>query len=132
MVQKELIDRLSHLQGVEVVAAASHLPLSDTRQIGFRLEHAAPDDSHWAENSLVSPGYFRAMGIPILRGREFTTQDRPDTPLAAVVSRALARQYFPGQDPIGQRFQWGDRGCSQSSASPGTCTFRPSTPIHHP
>ena len=109
VVQKELLDRLSHLQGVQAVACASHLPLSDTRQIGFRLEHAAPDDFHWAENSLVSPGYFRAMGIPILRGREFTAQDRPDTPLAAIVSETLARQYFPGQDPMGQRFHWGDR-----------------------
>ncbi len=96
-VQKELIDRVAHLQGVEVVAAASHLPLSDSRQIGFRLEHAAPDDFHWAENSLVSPGYFRAMGISILRGRNFTEQDRPNTPLgrhhqrdagAPVLSRA--------------------------------------------
>jgi putative ABC transport system permease protein len=109
VVQKELIDRLSHLQGVQVVAAASHLPLSDTRAIGFRLEHAAPDDFHWAENSLVSPGYFHAIGIPILLGREFTVQDRRDTPLVAVISESLARQYFPGQDPIGQRFHWGAR-----------------------
>jgi putative ABC transport system permease protein len=109
VMQKELLDRLSHLQGVQLVAAASHLPLSDTRQIGFRLEHAAPDDFHWAENSLVSPGYFRAMGIPILRGREFTAQDRRDSPLAAVISETLARQYFPGQDPMGQRFHWGAR-----------------------
>jgi putative ABC transport system permease protein len=109
VVQKELIERVGHLQGVEVAAAASHLPLSDSRQIGFRLEHAAPDDFHWAENSLVSPGYFRAMGIPILRGRDFTDQDRPDTPLAAVINETLARQYFPGQDPMGQRFHWGDR-----------------------
>jgi putative ABC transport system permease protein len=108
-VQEELIERVGHLQGVEVVAAASHLPLSDNRQIGFRLEHAAADDFHWAENSLVSPGYFQAMGIPIRRGRDFTDQDRPDTPLAAVVNETLARQYFPGQDPLGQRFHWGDR-----------------------
>jgi putative ABC transport system permease protein len=110
VMQRELIDRLSHLQGVKVVAAASHLPLSDTRQIGFRLEHAVPDDFHWAENSLVSPGYFGAMEVPILRGRGFTEQDRRDTPLTAVVSQTLARQYFPGQNPIGQRFHWGDRG----------------------
>jgi putative ABC transport system permease protein len=109
VVQRELIDRLSHLQGAQVVAAASHLPLSDTREIGFRLEHAAPDDFHWAENSLISPGYFRAMGIPIMRGREFTEEDRPDAPLVAVISEALARQYFPGRDPIGQRFYWGGR-----------------------
>jgi putative ABC transport system permease protein len=107
VVQKELIERVKHLPGVEIVAAASHLPLSDSRQIGFRLEHAAPDDFHWADNSLVSPGYFRVMGIPILRGRDFTDQDRPDTALAAIINATMARQYFPGQDPLGQRFHWG-------------------------
>ncbi len=110
VVQKELIDRLAHVEGVRVVAAASHLPLSDSRQIGFRLEHAAPDDFHWAENSLVSPGYFAAMGIPILRGRDLAEQDRRDVPLVAVINETLARQYFGGRDPIGQRFHWGDRG----------------------
>jgi predicted permease len=109
-VQKEIIDRLSHLPGITAVAAASHLPLSDTRKIGFRLEHAAPDDFHWAENSLVSPGYFRALGISILRGRDFTYQDRRDSPSVAVISETMARQYFPGKDPIGQRFYWGDSG----------------------
>jgi putative ABC transport system permease protein len=107
VVQKELIARLSHLPGIQIVAAASHLPLSDTRQIGFHLEHAAPDDFHFAENSIVSPGYFRAMGIPILRGRDFTDQDRPNTPMVAVINETLARQYIPGQDPVGQRFHWG-------------------------
>jgi putative ABC transport system permease protein len=105
--QKELIDRLSHLPGIQTVAAASHLPLSDTRGIGFRLEHAAPDDFHWAENSLVTPGYFHAMGISILRGRNFTEQDRPKTSLVVIINETLARQYFPGQDAIGQRFYWG-------------------------
>jgi predicted permease len=108
-VQKSLIEGLRHLLGVEVVAAASHLPLSDSRQIGFRLEHAAPDDFHWAENSLISSGYFRAMGIPILRGRDFTEQDRPDSPPVAVINEALARGYFPREDPLGKRFYWGDR-----------------------
>jgi predicted permease len=107
--QKELLDRLSHLPGVTSVAAASHLPLSDTRQIGFRLQHAAPDDYHWAQNSLVSPGYFRSMGISLLEGRDFTEQDRPDTVSVAIISEKMAKQYFPGQSPVGQRFQWGDR-----------------------
>jgi putative ABC transport system permease protein len=107
--QKELLERLSRLPGVTAVAAASHLPLSDVRQIGFRLEHAAGDDFHWAEASLVSPGYFHAMGISLLEGRDFTFQDSHDTPNAAVISQTLARQYFPGQNPIGQRYYWGDR-----------------------
>ena len=108
-VQKELLDRLSHLTGVTAVAAATHLPLSDARQIGFHLEHAAADDYHFAENSLISPGYFRAMGIPLLQGRDFAEQDRPDATKVAIISETLAKQYFAGQNPIGQRFQWGDR-----------------------
>jgi predicted permease len=107
--QKELLDRLSHLPGVTAVATASHLPLSDARQIGFRLEHAPADDYHWAENSLVSPGYFRSMGISLLEGRDFTEQDRPDTPNVAIISEKLAREYFPGRSAVGGRFQWGDR-----------------------
>jgi putative ABC transport system permease protein len=107
--QKELLDRLAHLPGATAVATASHLPLSDARQIGFRLEHAPADNYHWAENSLVSPGYFRSMGISLLEGRDFTEQDRPDTPNVAIISEKLAREYFPGRSAIGERFQWGDR-----------------------
>jgi predicted permease len=108
-VQKEILERISHLPGVSFVAAASHLPLSDMRQIGFRLEGAGPNEFHWAENSLVSPGYFRALGIPLLRGRDFSEQDKRDTPPVAIISQKLANEYFAGQDPIGRRFQWGDR-----------------------
>ena len=100
---------MSRLPAVTTVAAASHLPLSDERQIGIRLEHAAPDDFHFTANSLVSPGYFRAMGIPLLRGREFTARDTSSSVPAAVVSEAFVRQYLPGVEPLGQRFQWGDR-----------------------
>jgi predicted permease len=109
VVQRELLERFSQLPGITSVAAASHLPLSDERQIGIRMEHAGPDDFHWAANSIVSPGYFRTMGIPLLRGRDFSEQDRPDSVPVAVVSQAFASQYFPGQNPLGQRFWWGDR-----------------------
>jgi predicted permease len=109
VIQEQLLDRLSRLPGITSVAEASHLPLSDARQIGFRLEHAAHDDYHWAENSLVSPGYFHAMGIALVAGRDFSFDDRRDSPPVAIISQALSRQYFPGQNPIGQRFQWGDR-----------------------
>ena len=109
-VQKELLARLQSLPGVTTVAAASHLPLSDDRGIGFRLEHAASDDFHFAQNSLVTPGYFRAMGISLVEGRDFTEQDSPKSVPVAIISQAMARQFFHGEDPIGQRFFWGDRG----------------------
>jgi predicted permease len=108
-VQKELLNRLSQLPGVTSVAAASHLPLSDARQIGFRLEHAAANDFHWAENSMVSPGYFGVMGISVLRGHDFTYEDGHSTPPAAIVNEAFVRRFLAGQDAIGQRFNWGDR-----------------------
>ena len=108
-VQKELLVRLSAIPGVRVAAEASHLPLSDVRQIGFHIEGAAPNEFHWAQNSLISPGYFQAMGISLLRGRDFTDRDSRTSPNVAVISEALARQYFPGADPIGKHFAWGDR-----------------------
>jgi predicted permease len=109
VVQKQLLERLSRLPGITAVAEASHLPLSDSREIGFRLEHAAHDDFYSAENSLVTPGYFHAMGIALVAGRDFTLDDRRESPPVAIINQALSREYFPGQNPIGQRFQWGDR-----------------------
>jgi putative ABC transport system permease protein len=121
-VQQELLESLRRLPGAKVVAAASHLPLSDTREIGFRLEHAAPDDYRWAENSLVSPGYFKAMGISLIRGRDFNEEDSARSaktdPLRncvadtcdAIVSETFAKKFFAGRDPIGRRFEWGGGG----------------------
>ena len=118
-VQQELLDRLHHLPGVRAVAAASHLPLSDARQIGFRLEHAAPDDYHWAENSLVSRGYFQAMGILLIQGEDFSQPERTDLPKSdprhncvrdrcqAIVSETFVKKFLVGQNPIGQRLDWG-------------------------
>ena len=109
-VQQQLLSDLAQVPGVTAVAAASHLPLSDTRQIGFRLEHAAPDDFHWAQNSLISPGYFHAMGIALMKGRDFVEQDQPDGLSVAIVSESFAKAYFPVQEAIGKRFYWGGRG----------------------
>jgi predicted permease len=108
-VQKQLLAGLQHLPGVTAVAEASHLPLSDSREIGFRLENAPADDFHFAENSLITPGYFHAMGIALLQGRDFTEQDTRGSRNVAVISENMAKQYLPGQDPIGRRFLWGDR-----------------------
>jgi len=108
-VQKELLIRLRALPGARMVAEASHLPLSEARQIGFHIEGTPPDEFHWAHNSLTSPGYFEAMGISILRGRDFTEQDNRKSTNVAVISESLAKQYFPNQDPVGKRYNWGGR-----------------------
>jgi hypothetical protein len=59
----------------------------------------------------VSPGYFAALRIPLVRGRVFDERDGPDAPLAALVNRAMVRKFFPDQDPIGRRIVV-DRGTS--------------------
>jgi predicted permease len=62
---------------------------------------------NWALQYVVEPEYLRAMGIRLQRGRFFTEQDNDHSPLVAVVDDSLARQYFPGQDPIGKRLHLG-------------------------
>ena len=62
-----------------------------------------------ADWRVVAPGYFETMGIP-LRGRDFTEADGPDDPPVIVVSEALARQYWPNEDPIGKTIVPGSLG----------------------
>ena len=107
-----LLGQLATIPGVTSVAAAMGLPTGqyssdgsyavEGKQIfapGQKLPHAG--------FRLASPGYFRTMGIPLSRGRDFSASDLyPATPVA-IISEALARDSFPNQDPIGQRLQCG-------------------------
>ncbi len=52
---------------------------------------------------MVSPEYFRTMGIPLLRGREFDSRDRPDSPPVIIINQTVATDYWPDEDPIGKR-----------------------------
>jgi putative ABC transport system permease protein len=94
------------------VATASQFPpnVFASREVWFDGREAGregtlPD----AYLSIVSPGYFDAMGIPLMRGRVFAESDRTDTPFVAVINEAVARRYFPGSDPIGTHFKLGGR-----------------------
>lgn len=106
-VEQQILSRLSHLPGVTATAEATHLPLSNSREIGIHIEHAPANDYHWAGNSFVTPSYFRTMGIPLLQGRDFGPTDTPSAPPVAIVSQSFAREYFPGQSAIGRHFDWG-------------------------
>jgi putative ABC transport system permease protein len=115
---RELLDRLARLPGVKTAAAARALPMTGKLEIGdwsFVLEGRAaspplPTDWHPADWQVVSPGYFGTLGIPVLRGRDFTEADRVGTPGAVVVNRTLARQVWPGEDPVGRRVLLGGGG----------------------
>jgi predicted permease len=61
--------------------------------------------SHVVDKAYVDPGFFAAVGIPILRGRNFDPADRPDTQQVAIVSAAMAERFWPGEDAVGRRIR---------------------------
>jgi putative ABC transport system permease protein len=107
---EELLGRVRALPGVEAAAAVTLRPLWGTVGMDwpFTVEGQSPKDAE--RNPLlnfetVTPGYFRTLGIPLARGRDFDAFDRSGRPGVVIVSDALARRYWPGQDPIGKRLK---------------------------
>jgi putative ABC transport system permease protein len=102
---RQLIHRLEGLPGVQAVGTISQLPMSgqnnDTR---FSIEGkpADPDNPTYANSRVASPDYFRALGIPLVRGRSFTDGDSEAGPRVVIISESFAREFFPDEDPIGR------------------------------
>ncbi|MDT7603526.1 MAG: hypothetical protein QOF61_1523 [Acidobacteriota bacterium] len=104
----QLAERLVTTPGVQSAAWATTLPLSGGRdRDGMELEgYQPPEGQHTdIDSNAVSPGYFRTLGIPVLRGRDFDARDNMEAPGAAMVNEALARAYWHGQDPLGKRIK---------------------------
>jgi putative ABC transport system permease protein len=103
---KKLIDRLSTFPGVQSVGAAWWIPLSGS-EISFNFnteEHpVAAGQQPVAQVNVVTPDYFQTVRVPIRQGRAFTNRDDRNAPPVAIVSEGFAKQYFPGEDPIGKR-----------------------------
>jgi putative ABC transport system permease protein len=95
------------LPGVEAAGAASQVVLTDEGNgwtSSFSIAGRAPDEYGTEVTHMeATPGYFAAMRVPILRGRDFTDRDGADAPPVAIINETLARQFFPNEDPIGQR-----------------------------
>ena len=103
---QQAVERVSNLPGVDAAGVTTDIPLFGGNSTGFNVEGDppyAPGQRPLVEYRSVSPGYFRAMGIPLLRGRTFTEQDRGDAPGVVIINETLARRYFPGADPLGKR-----------------------------
>ncbi len=103
----QVLDRLTALPGVEAAGAAYALPpAAATLPVPFAIEgrtYRKPNEYPMVTMRAVTPGYFRAMAIPILRGRGFTSTDTELTPDVVIVNQTVARRYFPGEDPLGKR-----------------------------
>jgi predicted permease len=105
-------DRLASLPGIQAVSQSwGAIPLSGDDETLFWLEGQPKptndNDMNWAIDYIVEPGYLKAMGIPLLRGRFFTAQDDEHAPGVVVVDEIFAQKYFPNQDPIGKRINRG-------------------------
>jgi predicted permease len=107
---RRVLDRVAALPGVVAVGGVSSLPLGGGQgRVAFVVEGQSADASALATSdaSLVTPGYFRALGIDLLRGRTFDDHDDGHAPGRIVVSDTFARTFFPGGDPIGKRVSLG-------------------------
>jgi putative ABC transport system permease protein len=108
---QRVVERVSAIPGVESVALTGRLPMGG----GMSLTAYQPDNqpdmpanrrplTHLVD---AGPRYFSTMGIPILRGREFTDEDAVVDPRAIVINEALARRDYPNEDPVGHRYSFG-------------------------
>ena len=107
----DLLDRVQRLPGVQAAGAVSALPLSgeggsgtmtiDTQSVP--LENSTPE----ADQRVVTPDYFKAMGISLVRGRTFEARDSDTAAPVAIVDESLAQAYWPNQDPVGKRLHPG-------------------------
>jgi putative ABC transport system permease protein len=106
--QTTLLERLNALREVESAATINALPLSgEAPSWDFTIEGRVtdPNNAPRAQARIISPQYLQVAGIPLQRGRSFTEDDRADAAPVAVVSRALADLFFPGQGAVGQRIR---------------------------
>ena len=108
---QQLLQRMETVPGVESVGAISSVFLTDTPySTNFSIEgRPVPTGAEAIEVPIdaISPSYFRVMGIPLLRGREFDDRDVDGTTPVVIINQTFARRFFSDEDPIGQRFVYG-------------------------
>jgi putative ABC transport system permease protein len=110
---QEAVRRISELPGVEGVAVGSSVPWRDAGNFGPGFEFsadghvkAAGEEDPLGRFRTVSPGFFAALGVPIIAGRDFNAGDRKGSELVVVVSQSVARRMFPNQDAVNHHLIW--------------------------
>jgi putative ABC transport system permease protein len=106
---RHILERIRAVPGVESVALVRAVPFSGNSGGSAYLVEGRPQEPGTepiAQTNIVSPGYFRLMGIPVLKGREFAETDTDRTTPVAVVSATFARQAWPDEEAIGRQFRY--------------------------
>ncbi len=110
---REVLIRAQSLPAVQAASAAMDLPLDGSRMGigGLKVPGLEPPpgmSSFPADANIVEPGFFGTLKMPLLRGRDFTATDTKKTPAVAIVNEAMARRFWPDQNPIGKRMELAD------------------------
>ena len=110
---RSVLDHLSHTPGISQAGAGFPIPFAGgnaSASFGIEGRPVPPGDpGPHGDIRFVTPGYFTAFGIPLLKGRYFTDEDRKGSQLVALIDENLAREYWPNEDPIGKRIRNGSR-----------------------
>jgi len=108
---RELIERLETFPGVQAASVSTMRPLNGTaRNDPFAIEGRPFDSSNLTSAGwqMVDANYFRTLGIPVVQGRDLTAQDTDEkSPIVAIVNEAMARRFWPNENPIGRRITLG-------------------------
>jgi predicted permease len=109
---RDILARVRATPGVLAAGSIRDLPFrGDGESVRFFTPNTASVPANQRPRATLmftSDGFFNAMGIPLVAGRDLSLQDREGTPFAFVVNQAFAKQYFPNQNPVGQRITFGD------------------------
>ncbi len=114
---RQVVERLESLPGIQAAATAVSLPTMIGPDMPFEIEgrkEKSGGDEFWR---FVSPHFFKALQVPLLRGRVFAETDVQGAPAVVIINDALARKYWPKDDPIGQRITIG-KGIAAEMADP--------------
>jgi putative ABC transport system permease protein len=107
---QQLLENIKGMPGVQAAGASNVLPLADDFVLGFEIQGRPPLPPGAGQSTnfySVSADYFKAMGIPLRRGRLITEQDTINSPKVAVINETMAKKVFPDEDPIGKRMTFG-------------------------
>jgi putative ABC transport system permease protein len=112
---REAIRRISELPGVDRVAMGTNVPWRDAGIFGPGFQFTAEgyvrgpgEEDQRAQLRAVSPGFFAALGVPILAGRDFNDSDRKDSEPVVIISQSVAQRMFPNQDAVNRHLMWTD------------------------
>jgi predicted permease len=104
---RTILERVRAVPGVRVASMTNHLPLAGDTWGTFVAAEGRPIPAPGKEETTIfrytRPGYFATLRVPIIEGRDFTEHDNASAPKVVIVNQAIARHFFPGEDPLGKR-----------------------------